>query len=470
MRITTTTRFTLAGVTLTGAMAAMAQDPTIRVPVSAEYEAVQKQRSRRDVVESETFDGPLSSPLVAPPVDLKTQLVFQGSTKDNATGEARIAGVVGHVWDSPLTLDFRLRGPLNKDTGASELANLDGLLNSVTGDLGLGLMIWNPNIPANPTDQNCLEFWCATRRADMFCFARGQKPKIAKLMKAVPEAQSRLKEARRRNAPATQIDRLEAQVEKLEGELETANTIPMPKAECEEVLRADPHQYEAFDCATFVRSMTPPNTSVEDLDFLQAYNAQFSCSLTAMPIGSVWRTRYRSLLREWPPPILLSAHAVVGQESFDFVDPTTLEQASASEINHALVASAGVLLEPIGYVGVNYRFERSHTASPETTLCIPLGGTGAMTCNDVHLGAPTETTHNRIQFELRKFATSWLAVNPKFTYDANDSVAAVEAPIYFLTDKDRGFTGGVNVGWRSDTDEVTATLFVGAAFTLFPGS
>jgi hypothetical protein len=44
----------------------------------------------------------------------------------------------------------------------------------------------------------------------------------------------------------------------------------------------------------------------------------------------------------------------------------------------------------------------------------------------------------------------------------------VEVPIYFLG-SGASPIGGVRFGWRSDTREVTAVVFVGAAFSLIPG-
>jgi len=47
-------------------------------------------------------------------------------------------------------------------------------------------------------------------------------------------------------------------------------------------------------------------------------------------------------------------------------------------------------------------------------------------------------------------------------------VTAVLIPVYFLKDAKGTPIGGVRGGWRSDTNAVTISLFVGAAFGLMP--
>ena len=41
-----------------------------------------------------------------------------------------------------------------------------------------------------------------------------------------------------------------------------------------------------------------------------------------------------------------------------------------------------------------------------------------------------------------------------------------EVPIYFLQAKSGGLTGGVTLGWRSDTKAFTASAFVGPVLKL----
>jgi hypothetical protein len=50
-------------------------------------------------------------------------------------------------------------------------------------------------------------------------------------------------------------------------------------------------------------------------------------------------------------------------------------------------------------------------------------------------------------------------------HDFESDVTAVTIPLYLFKEKDGGFTGGLQLGWRSDTDETVAGVFVSKAFS-----
>jgi hypothetical protein len=435
-------------------------------------EAIER-RVKRDVVEEKTFDGSLSQALIVPPVDWKSQFVVQGTTKENVTGEARLAGTITYLAESPVLLDLRIRGPINKETKAAELANLDGLVNSVTADFGLGTVIWSPNLGEIEANAACAQFWCDTRRAEVFCFEknlpawRQRSDAMVHLEHCIehlekypktPEAE----ECRKQLAEKRQT------LDDLKAALTLLSSAPEPSADCLREVEPAARTYMSTDeCHAAVRKFQPPFDPSRHL-YIQAFNRKFVCQATEMELGSVYRARLRAAVRE-VPPLLFSIRAAVGREDFDFVDKDTLKKDGSSETNFRFTGAAGALIEPVGLVTATYRFERTHKAGPETTLCNPIGMGGSTTCNDVRLGATTMKTHNQLQIAVRRFFGRQFAIDPRYVYDANEGISALEMPIYFLTNKDNGLTGGISVGWRSDTDDVTASLFVGAALTLFDG-
>jgi hypothetical protein len=42
-----------------------------------------------------------------------------------------------------------------------------------------------------------------------------------------------------------------------------------------------------------------------------------------------------------------------------------------------------------------------------------------------------------------------------------------EVPLYFLSNKDGNFQGGVTFGWRDQADDITLAVFVGRKFEIF---
>jgi hypothetical protein len=392
-----------------------------------------------------------------------------------------VAGTITHVAESPVLFDLRIHGPINKDTKATELANLNGLTNSVTVDLGLGALIWNPRLDPVAADEACDAFLCDVKRADVVCF-RNNLPAWRKRSDELADLEScsemfkadqktmrpgeldELKRCRKKygNKPASELD---LQLQLLSGTAE-------PGADCaRQVGPANAADMSVEECRRFVATFhAPPGQNPEHKLEIQAFNRKFDyCDSTKLPRTSAYRARLLNALHKEPPPILIALRGAVGREDFTFVDKDTLKKSDESKTNFSLVGTAGALLEPIGLITATYRFERSHKAGRKTSLCTPIGTTGATTCNDVNLGAPTVNTHNQLQVGVRRFFGTQLAIDPRYTYDANEGISALEMPIYFLTNKDNGLTGGISVGWRSDTDQVTASIFVGAALTMFEG-
>lgn len=198
--------------------------------------------------------------------------------------------------------------------------------------------------------------------------------------------------------------------------------------------------------------------------------ASFVCTFLTLPERGGYRDRFDAAV-DYGTPILLGGRFRTGRQNFQYLEPGTLTEQEDAKTNRSVRGYAGGLFD-FGYLGVNHRYEVSHKAGNETEVCTPLGTGGALSCSDVVLGAPTERRANITQIELRHFVGENIGLNPRFNYKyaqgAEESVASVEFLVYFLQDRSNGLNGGLNLGWRSDTDAFTITLFVGSAFGLLP--
>lgn len=124
------------------------------------------------------------------------------------------------------------------------------------------------------------------------------------------------------------------------------------------------------------------------------------------------------------------------------------------------------LLPNIGrlyFAGVDFRYETSYEAKPKQQICMPLDGSTALRCVTSAIGAPERTTKRIGELRTRWFASRDVVFDVVIARDFNSDAMGIEVPIVFSrSGKDNLFNGGVRLGWRSDTNEVTAGVFVGA--------
>ena len=71
-----------------------------------------------------------------------------------------------------------------------------------------------------------------------------------------------------------------------------------------------------------------------------------------------------------------------------------------------------------------------------------------------------------LRVELRHIFGAW-GVGPMISWDEHDDVFGVQLPIYFLANSDGTLNGGFRLGWRDDTDDLTASVFISKPLSLF---
>lgn len=160
----------------------------------------------------------------------------------------------------------------------------------------------------------------------------------------------------------------------------------------------------------------------------------------------------------------------VSMTKYTFKVGPELREDSDTRTDVGATVRAGFFTPTFGFVigSVGYQKTSSPGANP-VSLCVPLEGTSASTCSETVIKAPEPSKKSAITtVELRRKLTGDVAINPKVQWDVEKKVGAVLLPVYFLRDSKGSLIGGLRGSWRSDTDAVVISLFVGGAFALTP--
>ncbi len=153
--------------------------------------------------------------------------------------------------------------------------------------------------------------------------------------------------------------------------------------------------------------------------------------------------------------------------NFDYVNPVTL--ASVSEQKTPWSAGLYAMYYPIdstNLITLSAKYRDDYQAQDSATLC-PSPAGAPLKCITGAVGAPKHVTRELLSAEYRK-SFGLYAVAATVTYDAKNDVTGIDLPIYFVPDATGGLTGGIKLGWRSDTKDTTAGVFIGKPFRTLP--
>jgi hypothetical protein len=160
----------------------------------------------------------------------------------------------------------------------------------------------------------------------------------------------------------------------------------------------------------------------------------------------------------------------IGQKKFEFVDPTSLATDAKKHVSWSLGASFTLYpRDTPTAVSFSAKYERAYKAAESKILCPAPNGLTPVTCVNKPVGTPNldksyllgATVRHRF-WQGEKLGV--LAIAPSATYDTSNDIFGAELPVYFVPSKDGGLTGGLKLGYRSDTDNVSFGIFLGAAF------
>jgi hypothetical protein len=206
--------------------------------------------------------------------------------------------------------------------------------------------------------------------------------------------------------------------------------------------------------------------AVCDRYFRATGHAVDPCAASNLPEGP-WRRRLNAAV-DYGTPVILSLRGTIGRRSFSFIDTTSLARSTAQRTVGSIAASAGVYGDAMGFFVLSWAYEVSYSAGDAVQVCQPLGTSGATRCEDQRLHGPVRDRTSLVQLEYRRLFGEAFGLRPAISYRAASGTWGYQLPLYFLRDQ-RGLTGGVSLGWRSDTRETTVRVFVGEVLGLVAG-
>lgn len=153
--------------------------------------------------------------------------------------------------------------------------------------------------------------------------------------------------------------------------------------------------------------------------------------------------------------------------------PTTYFQANGvkkdeTNLPYALSASFGWIGRS-SRLSLRGRYEMRFKDGKKARQCQPFSGTdgnaGLEACEELPFGAPSESEAFVVNTELRWFFTKW-ALSPIVSYDLEEEVLGLQLPVYLIRDSNGDLTGGFRLGWRDDTNDFVASVFVSKPLSL----
>jgi hypothetical protein len=174
-------------------------------------------------------------------------------------------------------------------------------------------------------------------------------------------------------------------------------------------------------------------------------------------------------VRDWL--LMTNLNASIGIEDFKFRSPVTFTRDERRRTSHAASASLGLLTASNRtFIAGGFEYRRRYKAPDEQIFCPAPVGPGPTECTQGVFAPPTRQTEFNLFVvgrTLFRFGQGMpIAAEIRATYDANNDVFGVEAPIYFFQDGNGGLRGGFRIGWDSEHDDVRGSVFIGVPFDL----
>ena len=163
-----------------------------------------------------------------------------------------------------------------------------------------------------------------------------------------------------------------------------------------------------------------------------------------------------------------SGSAEIGYNDFEYLDTSDLTEQSKNDIEFKIEAGATYsafksnLAFSLGGI-----YENAFDQTDETVVCI--NDNTDLNCASGRPFAPVREDNFLVFSEARKLIPTnnahipQIGIAPRITYNFEKNLTGVSVPI-FLIPEDGGLSSGLQFGWRSDTDRVSAGIFVGGAF------
>ncbi len=165
---------------------------------------------------------------------------------------------------------------------------------------------------------------------------------------------------------------------------------------------------------------------------------------------------------------IYGANAKLGYQNYEFIDVSSVKKQKQDETPWTVGTFLAYNPDALRTIFIlNVQYQDTFKESTSGTVCPARDGSGSpLSCLTGPIGKAKATKKNLVSLETRR-DLGFAGVGLTATYDLEGRVWGVELPVYFVKDKEGKFNAGIKLGWRDDTHDVTASVFVGTAFGLF---
>lgn len=165
---------------------------------------------------------------------------------------------------------------------------------------------------------------------------------------------------------------------------------------------------------------------------------------------------------------IYGAEFKTGYGSYRFRNPENLNNEEVNKTSWSFSLYYNYLKHNTVY-GAGLSFQKSYNEMPKIELCEPLDiFDSTLSCLETRLGAPEEQERNIAYVQMSHHSTSHnFAIQPKISYDIEEKEFGVIMPIFLMRNEKDQLTGGLQLSWQSEDDDLVAGVFVGKAFKFY---
>lgn len=160
-----------------------------------------------------------------------------------------------------------------------------------------------------------------------------------------------------------------------------------------------------------------------------------------------------------------------GSKDSKYFDGTTLAETKKRNSGGGMAVTYSYLPTLATYLlAGKLSVESAYKDAKSSTACLPTptGTNTLLTCANGSIGAPTRETTQKLDLEYRRKISERYAYSIQLSRDFKDKVTSALLPFYLIGNDKDGLTGGISLGWNSNDKKVSASVFVGKAFSVQP--
>lgn len=181
---------------------------------------------------------------------------------------------------------------------------------------------------------------------------------------------------------------------------------------------------------------------------------------------------FRNQVRiEWGIPVYVSANFSLSQKSYKyFTDSLSFAILEDNNINVKGSGTLGLVTYP-GIFALSLTYKRGISANDPVKYYAPIKSTGILTEFEAIPGKPSmgDDFRMRLDFLTNETLSNKIFVNPNITALVSQRKLAFELPLYFLSDKELGFLGGIFASYVTNKEFDFGTEKKNFGFGLFVG-